>query len=457
MRHHILSIITVGLMMTSVSWAEDQTPPLSLELFTQKVLAYYPGLKAAHGDVDVALARQMQAKAGFWPTLDLVAGYKVTNDPVDVFGTLLHQERFTSSDFDLKRLNTPDRHQDLSAGVRLDLPLFDAMQTIYRARAAGENVKAAGSDEAVTRMEARLMAQDAYLNAVTLRELAMVVNEVCKSADADLQKAKDLKDRGMVLGADYYAARVMSGELTRVKNDLARQDKAMRALLNIMMGESMAKAWALPVSLQAEDVPSEDASALMTMALARRPDLQALELRLKALDMDVSRARAGDLPRVSVFADAAGDRDKVFSSGGKNFTVGLKGELALFDPARAGRVREAQARAQRLGYEIQSLKDDIQRAITGELARHEAWRDNLVVLKSMSEDARQAVTFMVPLYSEGRRSIKDLIEARRAYLQAVEAYDKAVTGLWLSRGRLLFMAGALDEDQMKQLTQGAGL
>ena len=270
---------------------ETQTsaPELSFETFSQRVVAYYPKLKAAHSDVDIALAQQMRAKAGFWPSLDLSAGYQVSNDPVNVFGMLLRQDRFTSSDFDLKRLNTPDRHQDMSAGVHVELPLFDAMQTIGRVRSARENLKASQADEAFTKMEALLMAQDAYLNALTLDKLASIINEVQKSSDEDLQKAKELKDKGMILGADYYSARVMFGDFTRMKNEIARQRMAMTVLLNILMGESVDKVWILTDTIKEAEAPLQDQQKLMETAFINRPDLSSLNARIQASASELSR------------------------------------------------------------------------------------------------------------------------------------------------------------------------
>ena len=453
-----LMLVMTGLFLgaCSVVWAE--TAPLSFEQFYQKVLTYYPKLKAAHSDVDVALAREMQAKAGFWPSLNLSTGYKISDDPVNVFGMLLRQERFTSADFDLKRLNTPDRHQDFSLGAHVEWPLFDAMQTIDRARAARENLKAAESDEAFTKMEALLIAQDAYLNALTLDELTVIVDDVQKSSDEDLQKAKDLKDKGMILGADYYSARVMFGDFTRMKNELHRQKKAMTALLNILMGEAVDVERSLSSPLIRETtITGQDARELVDLALTHRQDLSGLELRLKASEADISRARSTGLPALSAFADATEDRNKIGSSGGNNYTVGVKAEMPLFDPSREGRVKEAVARRERLAHDIQVFKDGISRDIAEETARHEALRDNMDILKGMREDAKASVSLMAPLYSEGRKSVADLMAARRAYLQVVETHQKSLMGAWMSEARLLFLTGRLNEEAMKSLAQRSGL
>ncbi|MEI7851690.1 MAG: TolC family protein [Kiritimatiellales bacterium] len=436
------------------SCAGEETPGadvLSVEAFSQKVLAYYPKLKAARSGVDIALAKKMQAQAGFWPTLDLSAGYKISDDPVTVFGMLLRQERATTADFQPPRVNSPGPHEDLSAGVRIELPLFDAMQTIGRTRSAREMVKASQADEDFTKMEALLMAQDAYLNAVTLEKLSSVINEVQKNSDEDLQTAKDLKDRGMVLGADYYSSRVMFGDFTRMKNEIARQRKAMAVLLNILMGEALDKTWELAQPAGLAEAPLTEQQVLMNTAFANRPDVLSLSAWLQAAESEISREKSSSLPRVSAFGDVANSRDGLGGSGGNNYTVGVKAEMPLFDPSRAGRVSEATARKMQLEYNVQLLKDSIRRDIADEFARNVTFRDNMPVLKGMAADAEEAVSLMVPLYNEGRKSIVDLFEIRRAYLQSEQAYRKALIGMRLSDVKLLFLTGRLNEDEIRKL------
>ncbi len=460
MTFKFLLFLVVSCLLSSTALASDEmtgAAELTFEVFSRKVLDYYPRLKAVHSDIDVALARKIQAQSGFWPSLDVSAGYQISNDPVNVFGMLLRQERFTSSDFDLKRLNTPDRHQDLSAGVHAQWPLFDAMQTIGRVRSARENLKASQSDEAFTIMEARLIAQDAYLNALTLDKLLFIIEEVQKNSADDLKKAKDLKDKGMVLGADYYASRVLLGDFIRMKNELSRQKVAMTALLNILMGESPEKVWLLTSTIKEAGSMHQDSRELIKTALVDRPDISSMRSRLQAFDSDLSREQSAIFPRLSAFADAVNGRNKVGASGGNNYTVGVKAELPLFDPSRDGRVKEAKARKARLEHDMESLKDTISRDIVEETARYDTFLDNTAVLKGMADDAKVAVSFVVPLYSEGRKSIADLLEARRTYLQSAQAYQKAVMGIWLSEARLLFLTGQLNTDGMKQFAEGAGL
>lgn len=448
----------ISMMLLFPRFGAAEISVLTFEQFSQKVLAHYPQLQSAQSQIDVALAQQMQANAGFWPSLNFSAGYQISEDPVNVFGMLLRQERFTSADFDLKRLNTPQRHQNFSAGVHVDVPLFDAMQTIYQTRLARANMQAATLDNAFRSMEALLVAQDAYANAMTLEKLSNIVDDVLQQSQQDLDRAKDLKGQGLILGADYYAARVLFGDFTRVKNEIARQKKAMMVLLNILMGESLEQQWVIS-TFNSEKIPApaEELSRLLEQAHATRPDLIAMFERLKSADLDFSRQQATALPSVSAFGEAVNDRDTFDAIGGNNYTVGIKAQLPLFDPSHRGRVAEAKAQKQQIEHDLETFKDGISRDLAEESAKYESFRENVSVIKEMVEDAQQAVRLMEPLYSEGRKSIVELLEIRSAYLQSVQAYDKTVMGLWLSKGRLIFLTGRLSESELKVLAQGAGL
>jgi outer membrane protein TolC/predicted DNA-binding protein (UPF0251 family) len=453
-------LIVFCLFWAAASFADDPgaaAVPLSFGEFSRKVEAYYPRLKGAQGDIAAALARKMQAQAGFWPTLGVSAGYTVSNDPGNVFGMLLRQDRFTSSDFDLKRLNSPDRHQGFAGGIHMEIPLFDAMQSIRRTRAAGDGVMAAQADAAFTRMEALLIAHDAYLNALALERLSTLITEVEAGSAADFRKAKDLKDKGVVQGADYYSARVMLGDVRRMKNEVLRQHTAMMALLNILMGEPVEKYWIIVGSIKDTDFPTQNRKALIEAALLNRQDVTALDARLRAADHEAAREKASGLPSVNAFGDAANERNTLVSPGGNQYSVGVKAQMPLFDPSRKGRVAEISARKEQLRNGVDALKDRVRQDISEEVSRYEALRDNMSVYKEMSADAGQAVALTLPLYDEGRRSIADLLELRRAYLQSAQAYDRALTGIWLSRARLLFLTGRLNNDEIKRLAEGAGL
>jgi outer membrane protein TolC len=71
----------------------------------------------------------------------------------------------------------------------------------------------------------------------------------------------------------------------------------------------------------------------------------------------------------------------------------------------------------------------------------------------MLDDAREAVSLMLPLYREGRKSIADLLEIRSSYLGVAKGYYTLITDSKASWTRLLFLSGQLDEPRINDVAK----
>jgi outer membrane protein TolC len=452
----IVGMLLCGAALPFQAAAETPSGVLTFDQFYQKAFAYYPKLKAVHSDVEIALAEQMKASAGFWPSLSLSAGMSETDDPVNVFGMLMRQDRFTQGDFELNRLNTPRHQRDLQGGVHIRWPLFDAMQTVHRVRASREKIKASEQDEAFTKMEVFLLAHDAFTSAIAMERMWTAAEASEEKAQEDLKKAEDLKDKGMILGADFYGAKVRAGRFLQMKNEWSRQMKGMRMLLNIMMGEPLTNEIRLPVLLPEVNFLEASLDELVKEALMDRPDLKAAALRVQAMQEELKRVQDDALPTIEVTADGTNNRHDLGDHGGNNAAAGIRAELPLFDPSRKGRVAGAKASLMRAEQEEGILKDNVLKDIAAELARFEALRANYPVLSAMSEDAARAVEMLLPLYNEGRKSIIDLEDAREAHFAALSAFEQMKAALFSSEARLFFLGGKMDAEGMKALSVKVG-
>jgi outer membrane protein TolC len=441
---HIVPVLVFSVIVMSSAFAQAPAT-ITFPEFYQKVLQHYPKLKANGADVELALARRMQTTAGFWPSVSVSAGYTETNDPVSVFGMKMRHQVFTSSDFNVDTLNSPGRHRDLEAGVHLDWVLFDAMRTIRNAQAGRAGVRAAKEEETFTRMEAYVIAQDAFAHALSLEAMYAAADEAGKASQEDLKKADELKDKGMVLGADFYSAKTLAGNFTKVKNELGRQRTAMGMLLNTLMGETPTREIVVQGELPKLAAEVKDVQAHIEMAMKSRPDLMAFEARIEAARATLSREKSSVLPQLKAFGDVTNNRGTISDRGGDNFAVGLKADLAVFDPARSGRRQEASFALKRLENERDSLRDTISRDIVQEIAQFEALRENIPVVEGMAEDSAQAVGMVLPLYNEGRKSIADLEAIREAHLNAVLARETTRASAATSEARLYFLTGKTKE------------
>ncbi len=211
--------------------------PLLFTEFYQKVVSNYPKLKQQNANVNLAISQKLLAFSGFLPRLQGSATVTHGDDPVFVFGSLLREKSFTQDNFALSRLNTPGAHTTYTASVEGQMPIFDAFQTISRVRSAKLHIDSARFEESFTKEEAFLVAAEAYLRAVAVEKLLQTVTEVSQASELDIKQAEDLKEKGLILGADFYAAKVMHGNIVQLKNRLNQEKQAAHIILNILMGD----------------------------------------------------------------------------------------------------------------------------------------------------------------------------------------------------------------------------
>lgn len=439
------------------SYADEPaiSKPLTFKEFYKEVLAYYPKLKQQNINVNLAISRKLQAVSGFLPRVQGITSVTSGNDPVYVFGSLLRENSFTQDDFALSRLNTPSPRTNFNISLTGQMPIFDAFQTISRVRSAKLQIDSARFEESFTKMEAFLLASEAYLRALSIEKLLAAVDEVNESSKEDIKQAEDLKDKGLILGADFYASKVMYGNILQLKNQLTQEKQAAHILMNILMGRYPFE----PVEIQGVFTENyRDSQQLQNwfeQAYKLRPDLAAVDKTIQSQGIEVSREKSTSLPRVDAFGQVTDDTHN-FKSSGQNFIVGVKAQMDLFDPEYSSRVRISQETLKKLESDKVILKDNIIKDLTNEYAHYRAGQDNLPVIKDMLIDARQSVDLTLPLYREGRKSIADLLEIRTSFLNVARGYYALAADIKTSWTRMLFLSGQLDEEHMDEVVSSIG-
>ena len=457
-RRNALPLLVAVLVMLchGISQAGEVSAPrkLSFDAFCSKVVSYYPKLAREGEGVEIAIARKWQAYAGYLPRIYGNASMTTGDDQVYVFGTLLRQKSFTQSDFLLSSLNDPASRTNYNMGIYGEMPIFDAMQTIYRVRSSKFMLESAKHDQAFVKMEAVLVATDAYLHALAIRDILKVTEEVVGDSEADVKQAEDLKSKGMILGADYYAAKVMFGNIKSARNELLEEKRRTDALLNILMGEDPLKAVELSGDLRDNGSALDKALDIWLIdAYRSREDLRSIESTMCSQQAEMSRQKSTILPRISGFGNLQ-ENTQNFVKGGGTFTVGLKGDIDLFDPTYFGRVKEARASLKSLEYEKMILADSVRKDVTEEYSRYQTIVANMPVVREMAGDSKEAVNLTLPLYREGRKSIADLLEMRQSYLYIHKAYCNILAGSGSSKARLLFVSGSLDKAKAEAMMEG---
>ncbi|MFH1067417.1 MAG: TolC family protein [bacterium] len=429
---------------------ESNAPLLSFEESWQKIQAHYPLLKKQNARLEEALALQSQAVSGLLPKLQGNVGWKRTDDPTEVFMSKLKQRSFTDDDFRISNLNHPDDYNNYNGALRLEIPLFDAFQTIASMRTAKHLVQSRQEEQSFTRMEASLLAIEAYLNSALAERLLRLASVTLRASEKDLKEAQELKEQGLVVGADFFAGRVASSKLQQTRNALTAHRRATLAALNILQNENVETAHRFSPLPELSAPPQKNMTEWIAQALLFRSDLAALQATIKAKTSELGREKAKWLPRVSAFGQTESNTRK-FEKQADNYTVGVQGTVDLFDPAYSARVKAARAALEQLQQDDAALRDEIARTVAEAASRYDASLADAPASQQAAQDAKEAVALTEKLYREGRKSIADLQAMRAMALEAESAAQETVVRAESARSRLLFLSGQLDDFEVKKI------
>ena len=415
--------------------------------YLQQVLNYYPSLKEQYASIEKAVNEKALAASARVPQLWASANYEYGNDPVYVFGALLRQNRFSSDDFSLNRLNSPKPLSNNSASIEGQWLLFDFSQTTAHIKSAGLLTESARFQAESTKMEAILAASEVYSRLALTQELLKIINEVTIDGDKDVNAAESLSRKGFILGADFYLAQMTQTKLLQTKNEIIAQQAALSMAFNILRGVDPALPVEVAMDFQKQIKLEGTAQEWIEKAVNNRLDIKAMAKALEAQGIEASSQKKSFLPKISAYGQASENVHGIGESGGGNYVVGLKATMDIFDPGYGARVKLARAEVDRLENQYQEAKDQGARDTAEIYYRLQALKSNVQLAIKARDDAKEAARLMDPLYREGKRSIEQMISVRAGFLEAYEQWLRLENTSRQSILSLKFYAGELNQQE----------
>lgn len=193
--------------------------PINADEWVETALLNNPQVLAARAAVDVADSNMRLARAGHFPTLDLVAGYsQFTN------------EKYVYRDFiNGIELNTDLQVDDTTFGVILDVPLYQGGRVSARTRQARYLMDATGSDmDAVNRAAVR-ETQNAYRAVLAGIQEVQAFEQASISAESALEATQAGFEVGTRTIVDVLIAEQRKYQAQR-DNSVARHAYILRHL-----------------------------------------------------------------------------------------------------------------------------------------------------------------------------------------------------------------------------------
>jgi outer membrane protein TolC len=403
----VKSRLRMLLWLFASAFAAGAAEPWTLERALDYALAHNPSARLAQHRIAAAQAGMEQADAAFWPRLQFQSSYIRTDNPMQVFGSILNQRAYTSSlDFN----DVPDV-DDLNVRGLVTVPLFAGGRNKAARDTAKANTEAAKQTSEAVRNELGFEVVRAFLTVLKTRQFIRAAEAAVSAFEANLGIAKKRLDGGALLKSEILDVDVRLAQsredLVRARNANALADRALRNLLGIEEGEFV-------VADTAPEVSAPDRGDF-----TGRPELAAARERERAAQTEVRGARSGYQPRVSAFGSLDHDSGWVTGGDGNSYTAGVILQWDLWDGfLTRGKIREATVNLESAREEQRKLRLALDLEMEKARLDLRVATERLAVTERSVEQAAESAKLTRERFEQGLALSTQLIDAETALLGA---------------------------------------
>jgi outer membrane protein TolC len=409
MRPLLLPLLLLGVAAAASSPAAE---PWTLRRSIATALAQNPDARSARARIEAAQAVITQANSAWLPQLSLSGRYTNTNSPMLAFGSILNQRAFNFGlDF-----NHPGRIDDLNATGTVAYNLYSGGRSSAQRTAARAGAEAAALDLQATQHQLTAEVTKALLNIRKAREAVTAVESGVRAYEAAVSAADARFAAGQLLKADLLSLQVQLAQtretLATARHAAALADRAFFFVLGLEPEEE-------PVVLDHEDPDLAELSAPNTRDFSRRPELSALQARVRAAEAMVDAARSGRRPNVNAFASYQYDRGWKLDRDADSWMTGLSVEVNLFDGGQtSGKIRQARAELEQASAMLQKVTLGIRLEVEQARLTHDEAVERLAVTARAVEQAEESAALSQARFNKEALLTADLIGVQSRLLEA---------------------------------------
>ena len=443
-------LILLAFVIGSASAISAQSifpPKLDLKDAVEKALTNNPQTRGSESRLRIAELKIREAKTGKKPLVQFSQSVIRSNNPVVVFGSLLEQGRFGTSNFAIDSLNNPNGLTNLRSLVSGSMPLFDQYQTKARIEIATTAMSQAELQAEAVRQQLRFDVVRNFYGVVLGKQMLMVSQEAVRSAEVNRKKTKDMSDVGMTTDADFLAAEVELANVVQQKLEAESQLTVTTAALNLLLGEKPEFQREVIGDLQEKYFPIDDQEASIRIALANRPDYLSSELSVKNSKRQTRAVKDLKLPKVDAFGNV-GYSSPYIANGSTDYTVGISLTYTLFDAGRKARNEQA-AEAETLAESEKSvLANQISFGVVRAFQDHKTAKSKIQVsIKSITQ-AEESLRIVQDRYKFGLTTFNEVIRSESALVRAKHNLLTARYEYYVSYASLLLATGRLTDTRL---------
>ena len=342
--------------------------PLSLNDAIDFALAHNRGYLAAKQEVDSVAQQVRQARADFFPKVDLSYLFRSWKDaPYAVFND-------TQFEIAPQSVNRWD--------LQLNQPIFTGFALSSQLNISKMNLKMAEYRLEETRLNTVRDVERAFWNVLLGQRLLQVARDNVSSLEVQRRNAQANFDQGFVAQNDVLKADVALAQARQRERTAGKQLTILRSRLNQILDIDLQTALTLfegEIHLQ-EAPPLE---RLNSLADERRPEYLSLETSIRQTEEGITAARSRYYPRLSGFAQYYREGDDFVAnnnpfSNDHNAAVGLRVDWNWFEGGKTDAMeKEFKYRQKALEEKRMELKQQIHLQVEDSYEQLGVARENL--------------------------------------------------------------------------------
>lgn len=398
--------------------------PLSISEAITTALAANPDLELASARVHEAREMIAEARAAFWPSLQLYTEYLRGDAPSVHAFKRLDQRRLPLVDFDF---NEPGVFQNFESGMLVHFNVFKGGEHVFRERIARKGLRVQELDRNAVTNDLVASVIGAYFDALAAGDHVNIADQSVETVKSQLHSVRVRYEGGSVLRSDLLSTEVRLAqaieERIRAKN---RHALSLLALAHVM-GLQQTKGLELSGGSWVPPTIPPCVEEGTRVALASRPELRQIREKTASARMGVGLERSAYLPALDLHIKAYVDDEKMkYDADRGNWTVGFLLSWNLFTgfstPARVNQARARLAQAEAGDRQVsQAVILDVKRAYF----LHSEAHARLKVTGKAASQAEEAFRLVQIEYDRGSAGIVRYLDAELAKNSALVAQAAA--------------------------------
>lgn len=353
-----------------------------------------------------------QAKTGYMPTVNASANESLS------FGRGL-----TSQNMYANRNTT-----NFQWGLNAQLPLFDGLRTYRQVKYQQTNLTTLLYQVEAAKDDVTLNVITAYLQVLYAYEVLATARNQVELSDYELERQQALADAGRIAEIDLLEAQSQLAQdrlqVVTSENDYVNAVLDLAQLLQL----GSIDGFSVRSLDQAEDLPLiPKAEEVYRMALLNNYNLKASQSAIDAAERQVSVAKSGWLPQLSLsggigssFYTVTGyDNESFGSQMRQNFSkmIGVSLSIPLFDGLQTyNSVRQARLQHTIARLQLEQVETELYRTIQTAYYQATGARQSYLTAMETEHTAAEAFEAMQEKYNIGRATPQEFEQSKNTYL-----------------------------------------